>query len=110
MTFRSKVPDLSSRETPANPAPENLVRPIELKQEDMRQRTQRQPADPNILTVADVCGKLRMSRTWVIKTFENEPGVIILGSPKTTARARRLRILRIPIGVYNRVVNRVTKK
>lgn len=68
------------------------------------------PATPDILTVQQVADRLQVSTTWVIRKFQDEPGVLILGSPVTTRNKRRRRVLRIPIGVYNRVIHRLTRK
>jgi hypothetical protein len=61
--------------------------------------------DP-IYTVDEVAALLKISRWSVIRKFADEAGVIDMGSPLTTKRARRYRILRIPQSVINRVLAR----
>lgn len=63
-----------------------------------------------VFTVDEVAGLLKISRWTVIRIFENEPGVIDVGSPLTTRRAQRYRVLRIPASVLNRVIARRTRK
>jgi hypothetical protein len=64
-----------------------------------------QITDP-IWTVDEVAAFLKISRWSVIRKFACEAGVIDMGSPLTTKRARRYRVLRIPQSVINRVLAR----
>jgi hypothetical protein len=59
-------------------------------------------------TVAEAAEILRVSADKITRMFEDEPGVVDLGSPEK-AHKRRYRVLRIPHAVFNRVVfkNRV---
>ncbi len=57
-------------------------------------------------TVDELAGLLKLSRWTVIRRFEHEPGVVDMGSPTTSKRARRYRVLRIPQSAVNRVLNR----
>jgi len=50
-----------------------------------------------------------MSVQWVTRSFQNEPGVLILGNPASSRNKRKYRTIRIPIGVFNRVIHRATK-
>jgi hypothetical protein len=59
-----------------------------------------------VYTVDELAGLLKLSRWTVIRRFEHEPGVIDLGSPLTTKRARRYREFLIPQSVLNRVLNK----
>jgi hypothetical protein len=65
---------------------------------------------PEYLTVQQIATRLQFSTDWVIRKFQNEPGVLIEGSPITIREKRRYRVLRIPVGVFNRVIARGTKK
>ena len=65
--------------------------------------------DP-VFTVDEVALLLKLSRDTVIKIFGDEAGVIDMGSPFTTKRARRYRVLRIPQSVINRVLARRRKQ
>jgi len=47
------------------------------------------------LTVDDVVALMGLSRRSIIRLFENERGVLILGRPETTHK-RRYRSIRIP--------------
>jgi hypothetical protein len=59
------------------------------------------------LTVKDVAQRLKVDGDTVRRLFIDEPGVIVLSSPR---RGRRTyRTLRIPESVYLRVVTRFTK-
>jgi hypothetical protein len=64
--------------------------------------------DP-VYTVDEVAAMLKVSRWTVIRIFADEPGVVDIGSPVTTKRARRYRVLRIPVSVINRVLARRRK-
>jgi hypothetical protein len=59
------------------------------------------------LSVPQVATILNVSRDTVIRRFENEPGVIDMGTTEKQHKRRR-RILRIPRYVLNRVVNKRT--
>ena len=59
-----------------------------------------------IFTVDEVAALLKISRWSVIRKFGDEVGVIDMGSPLTTKRARKYRVLRIPQSVINRVLAR----
>ena len=54
------------------------------------------------LTVQEICDALQLSRRAVIRLFENEPDVVVLGTAITTRGCRRYRTIRIPLSVYNR--------
>ena len=53
-------------------------------------------------TVAEAAKIRKVSTDTVTRMFENEPGVLDLGSPEKTHK-RRYRVLRIPLAVFNRV-------
>jgi hypothetical protein len=57
-------------------------------------------------TVAEVATSLRLSRDFVRRTFENEPGVVVFGADKSNRRKRRYRTLRIPEHVLERVLRK----
>jgi transcriptional regulator GlxA family with amidase domain len=59
------------------------------------------------LEVADVARLTGFSRQTVTRMFENEPGVIIMERPEQM-RKRKYRSLRIPRGVYERVVAKMS--
>jgi len=61
-------------------------------------------------TVKQVAEKLQFTTEWVIQMFVNEPGVLVAGNKVTTRDKRRRRVLRIPVHVFNRVLNRLTNK
>lgn len=54
-------------------------------------------------TVAKAAEVLKVSKDTVTRMFEDEPGVLDLGSPEE-AHKRRYRVLRIPLAVFNRVL------
>ncbi len=54
-------------------------------------------------TVAEAARVLKCSTDKATRIFEDEPGVIDLGSPEKTHK-RRYRVLRIPLAVFNRVI------
>ena len=56
-------------------------------------------------TVVEVAKMLKVGRDTITRRFENEPGVIDLGTP-TRRYKRRHRILRIPAAVLNRFLYR----
>ncbi len=60
----------------------------------------------NVTEVAALTG---FSRGTVIRMFERERGVLILGRPESMHK-RRYRSIRIPRAVYERVINRLTVK
>lgn len=62
-----------------------------------------------VYTVAEVAGLTGFSTRTVIRIFQNERGVIVLGRPETMHK-RRYRSIRIPRAVYERVASRLTVK
>ncbi len=58
-------------------------------------------------TVAEVAALTGFSTDTIIRMFEREPGVLIVARPSTN-RKRRYRSIRIPRGVYERVIRRIT--
>jgi hypothetical protein len=56
-------------------------------------------------TVDEIAKLLKISRNTVIRRFENEPGVLDLGSPEPRHK-RRYRVLRIPATVLNRFLQK----
>ena len=54
-------------------------------------------------TGAEAAKVLKVSRDTATRMFEDESGVLDLGSPEQ-AHKRRYRVLRIPVSVFNRVV------
>lgn len=58
--------------------------------------------DKPVFSVAEVCVLLGLSRSTVIRIFENEPGTLILLRPETMHKRRR-RCIRIPRVVFLRV-------
>lgn len=58
--------------------------------------------DEQYLTVAEVATMLNISPDTVRRMFATEPGVINVGPSHGTSR--RYRVLRIPLGVLNRVM------
>lgn len=65
------------------------------------------PTDKPVYTVAEVAALLGLSRRTVIRVFECEPGVIVLGRPEKMHK-RAYRSIRIPAAVYLRVRGRLT--
>lgn len=59
------------------------------------------------LTVREVAAILKLSRMSVTRLFENEPGVIVIGSPERMHK-RKYRSIRIPHHVYERVIGQLT--
>jgi hypothetical protein len=57
-------------------------------------------------TVARVAELLGVSKDTVRRLFADEPGVIDLGRHKPALERRRYRVLRIPMSVLDRVLNR----
>jgi HSP20 family molecular chaperone IbpA len=60
------------------------------------------------LTVREAAELSGFSPQTITVMFENEPGVIILERPEKMHK-RRYRSIRIPRGVYSRVMLRITK-
>ena len=56
-------------------------------------------------TVAEVATILKVSTDTATRIFEDEPGVLDLGSPEKSHK-RRYRILRTPLAVFNRVLHK----
>lgn len=63
----------------------------------------------SVYTVAEVAGLAGFSTRTIIRMFEHERGVIVLGRPETMHK-RRYRSIRSPRSVYERVVNRLVVK
>jgi hypothetical protein len=57
----------------------------------------------NVLTVAEVVSLTGLSTRTVIRLFESEPGVLILSRGEKKHK-RKYRTIRIPRGVYERVI------
>ena len=55
-------------------------------------------------TVKEAAEILKVSTDTVTRMFEDEPGVVDLGSPERL-HTRRYRVLRIPHAVFNRVLH-----
>jgi hypothetical protein len=55
-------------------------------------------------TVVEAAEILKVSRDTITKMFEDQPGVVDLGSPERLHK-RRYRVLRIPHSVFNRVLH-----
>jgi AraC-like DNA-binding protein len=60
-----------------------------------------------VYSVAEVALMLGLSRSTVTRLFERERGVIVLERPEKMHK-RRYRSIRIPIAVYERVIQRMT--
>jgi transcriptional regulator GlxA family with amidase domain len=60
--------------------------------------------EQEVFTVAEVAKLLKVSPDTVSRLFENEPGVIDLGSPERLHK-RRYRVLRIPAAALNRFLH-----
>ena len=68
-----------------------------------------QPSLPEpLLTVAEVAALMKVSATFVRRTFEDEPGVIRLGH--AASGKRRYLTLRIPRSVFERVMTRMSRQ
>jgi transcriptional regulator GlxA family with amidase domain len=61
------------------------------------------------LTVQEVMRAFKLSQRTVLRLFENEPGVIVITSPENVKK-RRYRTIRIPRGVFLRVMTRMGMK
>ncbi len=53
-------------------------------------------------TVAEIAGMWNLSKDAVRRMFQNEPGVLVLGS-RSRGRKRRYATLRVPLSVLERV-------
>jgi DNA-binding LacI/PurR family transcriptional regulator len=60
--------------------------------------------EQEFFTLDEIAKLLKVSRETVSRHFENEPGVIDLGSPECRHK-RRYRVLRIPATVLNRFLH-----
>ncbi|HKV63217.1 MAG TPA: hypothetical protein VJO16_14990 [Candidatus Acidoferrum sp.] len=60
-----------------------------------------------LLTVAEVATLMKVSATFVRRTFEDEPGVVRLGH--SANGKRRYLTLRIPRLVFERVITRMSR-
>ena len=58
------------------------------------------------LTVAEVAELTGLSRQSVTRLFEHEKGVLILARPETLKKSK-YRSIRIPRGVYERVIGKL---
>ena len=63
--------------------------------------------EKEVYTVAEVAEMTGFSVPTVIRMFEHEKGVIILGRPEKMHK-RRYRSIRIPRAVYERVMGKIT--
>jgi hypothetical protein len=70
---------------------------------------QKQKLD-RFLTVQEVSDALQLDRRTVVRLFENEPDVLIVGAKMSTRAARRYRTLRIPQSTYNRKVRQLSNR
>jgi len=59
--------------------------------------------EEELFSVSELAAHLKDSAATVTRMFEDEPGVIDLGTPETMHK-RRYRILRIPASVVNPVL------
>lgn len=57
-------------------------------------------------TVSEVAEILKVSTDKVTRMFEDQPGVLDLGSSEKSHK-RRYRVLRIPHAVFNRVIHKL---
>ena len=57
-------------------------------------------------TMSEVAALMGLSRSTVTRLFEHEPGVIILKRPERMHK-RGYRTIRIPLAVYERVIQRM---
>ena len=62
--------------------------------------------EESFYTVAEVAEILKVSTDKVTRMFEDEPGVLDLGSPEKSHK-RRYRVIRIPHAVFNRVIHKL---
>jgi predicted transcriptional regulator len=62
--------------------------------------------DEQLRTVAEIAELLGVSTDTVRRLFADEPGVIDLGRHEPALDRRRYRVLRIPMSVLDRVLNR----
>ncbi len=62
------------------------------------------------LTVNYISKEVRIDRHVTTKLFENEEGVLVIGSGETKKGRRKYRQLRIPRAVYNRVLGRLRNR
>ena len=66
---------------------------------------------PAHLTIAEIAERLKISRQSATRKFQDEPGVIDLGTAENVHRKkRRYRELRVPLFVYERVLDRISNK
>ena len=61
--------------------------------------------EESFYTVGEIAEILKVSTDTVTRMFEDEPGVVDLGSPEKSHK-RRYRVLRIPQAVFHRVVHK----
>lgn len=66
------------------------------------------PLPEPLLTVAEVATLMKVSATFVRRTFEDEPGVVRLGHAANGKR--RYLTLRIPRLVFERVITRMSRQ
>ncbi|MBB5056926.1 hypothetical protein HDF16_001611 [Granulicella aggregans] len=65
--------------------------------------------DKQAFTVREVAAMTGFSPQTVTRLFEHERGTLIISRP-TSNRKRRYRCIRIPVGVYERVIRGLTVK
>jgi hypothetical protein len=69
--------------------------------------------DDEVLTVAEIAAKLKLSEDKARRLFFDEPGVLRIGQP-TRLVGRKYRrhyfVLRVPVSVFERVQDRLRKK
>jgi hypothetical protein len=62
--------------------------------------------EPDYLTVAETALMLRVSGDTAIHRFASEPDVFVLGNKETVRGRRKYRMLRIPMSVVRKYINR----
>lgn len=76
-----------------------------------RQSADAGPAPTSIeqyLTPAQIAKMLQLSTDTVIRIFENQPGVLVVGDCEGSRIRRRYRTIRVPESVYKRVLRQCT--
>jgi len=56
------------------------------------------------LTPAQIAGMLQLSTDTVVRMFEGEPGVLVVGANEGSRGKRRYRTIRVPESVFQRVL------
>jgi methylphosphotriester-DNA--protein-cysteine methyltransferase len=68
-----------------------------------------QPSTEQHFSAAELAERWKLDQNTVRRLFRDEPGVLLIGNPRTTRHKRAYTTLRIPASVVERVWRRMSK-